>query len=73
MWIQRLLTKQVLQSTTASLLVRLEMKTMIYSAKIYPNPVNNYATVAFNLGSGNDFQSFQFWYGSAATTSTKLL
>ena len=51
-WIQNSLSKQILQSTTASLVVGLESENHeLLSAKIYPNPVNNYATVAFNLGS----------------------
>ena len=51
-WIQNSLSKQILQSTTASLVVGLENENdELLSAKIYPNPVNNQATVAFNLGS----------------------
>ena len=52
MWIQNSLTKQILQSTSASLVVGLENENHeLLSAKIYPNPVNNQATVAFNLAS----------------------
>ena len=51
-WIQNSLTKQILQSTSASLVVGLENENHeLLSAKIYPNPVNNQATVAFNLAS----------------------
>ena len=40
-WIQNSLSKQILQSTTASLVVGLENENdELLSAKIYPNPVN---------------------------------
>ena len=49
-WVQDVTTKEILQSTTATLVVGIEnTNNQLLSAKIYPNPVKDNATIALNL------------------------
>jgi hypothetical protein len=54
-WVQDATTKEVLQSTTATLVVGLNNENkQLLSAKVYPNPVIDNATLAINLMHSGD-------------------